>query len=182
MLFKHIFLDNEKSKYIINQNGEIINTITGYHLSTKSVDKDGYPIVNLTHKGLHYTKKVHSLVAIYFVPNPENKPEVHHKDGDNKNFISTNLMWCTKKEHFDLERERVKKFNRSKGENHGSAKFSNDEIYNIAVALSKGKSRQEISEEYNIQQTASHQEQPGPRPCRHRGGLCLAPQPACPRP
>ena len=59
----------------------------------------GYPHVRLWLKGKKRMFKVHRLVALAYIPNPENKPCVCHKDNDRTNNLVENLYWGTYKEN-----------------------------------------------------------------------------------
>ena len=54
----------------------------------------GYIQVNLCYNGKLYKKYVHRLVAQAFLPNPDNLPEVNHRDEDKRNNRVDNLEWC----------------------------------------------------------------------------------------
>lgn len=57
----------------------------------------GYLSVHLYKNGNEKRFYVHRLVAEAFVPNPNDWPEVNHKDGDKTNNCVNNLEWCTRK-------------------------------------------------------------------------------------
>lgn len=64
-----------------------------------SENSRGYLSVTLSHNGKSYSKFVHRLVAEAFIPNPANKPQVNHIDGNRKNNTVDNLEWATQSEN-----------------------------------------------------------------------------------
>lgn len=60
-------------------------------------DADGYLVVSLHKEGKTSMFKIHRLVATAFIPNPENLPQVNHKDENKQNNKVDNLEWCTAK-------------------------------------------------------------------------------------
>jgi len=57
----------------------------------------GYHRVGLTVDGVEHKVEVHRLVALAYLPNPDNLPKVNHKDNDGYNNDMTNLEWITQK-------------------------------------------------------------------------------------
>lgn len=61
--------------------------------------KGKYPAVALYKNGRRKNVDVHRLVALHFIPNPERKPEVNHKDVNVMNCWHGNLEWMTRAEN-----------------------------------------------------------------------------------
>lgn len=59
----------------------------------------GYQFVILSVNGKVKNKLIHRLVAEVFIPNPNNLPEVNHKDGNKCNNSVENLEWCTHRDN-----------------------------------------------------------------------------------
>lgn len=86
--------------YSVSDSGLIRNDKTGKVKATKSDSKGrDYQHVDLYSGGKGRSMRVHRLVAQAYIPNPENKPEVNHKDGNPRNNNVSNLEWATKSEN-----------------------------------------------------------------------------------
>ena len=57
----------------------------------------GYKMIRFKAKGRNEMYKVHRLVAMAFIPNPNNYKQVNHKDENKTNNVVDNLEWCTAK-------------------------------------------------------------------------------------
>ena len=64
-------------------------------------DNDEYYEVNLHTLAKNEYRRVHRMVAEAFIPNPNNLPQVNHKDGNKHNNNVDNLEWCTEQENID---------------------------------------------------------------------------------
>ena len=91
--------------YLCNEQGQIYSLISKKIMKTHN-DKDGYQCLRMTvEKGKAVTVKAHRLIAQTFLPNPENKPFVNHKNGNKKDNAISNLEWCTVKENNNHARQ-----------------------------------------------------------------------------
>lgn len=77
--------------YIISNKGRIAKVLH------PKINKDGYCEQGLVKDKIKKGKRIHRLVAETFIPNPDNLPEVNHKDENKANNCVDNLEWCTHK-------------------------------------------------------------------------------------
>ena len=104
-----------EGKYQVSDAGLVRNKRTGHILKggKNSQNRHFVGLSTLCENGKHKMCyfRVHRLVAEAFLPNPDNKPEVDHIDGDCENNVLSNLRWCTKYEniHNPVTLDRVRK-------------------------------------------------------------------------
>lgn len=84
--------------YKISTKGHIYSYKHDIIVSQRKNNK-GYMRVDLHKDGKYKSYLVHRLVALTFIPNPENKPEVNHLDENKENNCVENLEWTTYKEN-----------------------------------------------------------------------------------
>lgn len=73
----------------------------------------GYRMVVLFRDGVGKSVSVHRLVAEAFIPNPDNLPEVNHKDENPANNRVENLEWCTRQYNIEYSKaKRVAQFDK----------------------------------------------------------------------
>ena len=89
-----------ENEYQINQFGEIRTLkdspkLKKYDVLKPQISKrNGYVYQMLYKNGKEKLLRVHRLVAMAFLPNPNNLPQVNHKDGNKQNNSVDNLEWC----------------------------------------------------------------------------------------
>lgn len=111
-------------------------------------NRKGYPLVGLSKKGTKKTLSVHRLVAITFIPNPENKPQVNHINGDKTDNRVENLEWCTGSENIKHAFKNGL-MTAISGDNCVSSKLTIDQAKEIKYGH-KGMSHRDIAKIYGI--------------------------------
>ena len=71
---------NQYPHYEVSNKGNVRHIGKGNRKLGKNVN--GYPTVYIRHNGKYKSLLVHRLVAMAFIPNPQNKPHINHKDGN----------------------------------------------------------------------------------------------------
>ena len=94
-------IKNWEDYYEISDSGDVRNKLTG-RIIKGDKNSSGYFRVCLYNKNHNPQKQRffrHRLVAEHFIENPENLPEVNHKDHNLEHNYVSNLEWCTRVEN-----------------------------------------------------------------------------------
>lgn len=149
--FRQIILDGIYTPYLVSSFGRIIsvnyrgvpnNPRVMKQKTSKGLYKEIMICINMVRK----TYLVHRLVALMFIPNPENKPEVNHMDGIKSHNFVWNLEWNTDKENDTHARLHGLKRPRY-GEEIGNNIYKEEDIRKVCELFVENKySIKEISE------------------------------------
>lgn len=146
-------------RYIVSAEGEI------FFISNKGIVKrkprvhsNGYLRATIFEKDFY----IHRLVAMCFLDNPFNYPEVNHKDGNKQNNSVGNLEWCTRaqnnKHAFETGlRDYSELSDIAKKPRLKRRRFSESDIKEIRLMIADGKSDTEIAEHMNCSRGLIHQ-------------------------
>lgn len=129
MDMRYTYVNGYDRLYRLYADGEIWSVRSGKFISQESVK--GYKRVSLSMNGKVKRFQVHRLVAIHFIPNPNKKPCVNHKNGDKFDNVILNLEWCTYSENERHSYEELNKVNHNR-------KLSIDDILDIRLNVKKG--------------------------------------------
>ncbi len=88
------------TRTFMSKDGRKVTTIG--RVLKPALTKAGYLKVSIYVEGQKHTRQVHKLVALAFLDNPENKPQIDHKNGIRTDNRVSNLRWVTAKENSNM--------------------------------------------------------------------------------
>lgn len=163
-LWKQIKHNGELWDYFVSDKGQIKNF--DERILHQRLNNSDYEIIDLYKDKKKYSILVHRLVAETFIPNPEDKPTVNHKDGHKWNNSVENLEWATYEENEQhayetgiaaggayavpkgTEHDKHRKGPKHKGIQY---KYSDKLIHKICMEFVKGKlSVRKIADKYGV--------------------------------
>ena len=159
MVRKRILINGEETRYEVSDTGVVfsINKSGKEKILKHFITDDGYHRVVIHLHGVKYTKQVHRLVAMAFIPNPENKPQVNHINGNKNDNSVTNLEWNTPKENIDHAWSNGLS-HPAYCENHPNAVYTDEQIHEVCKELERNQlTMAEIGEKTSVSYTVVKQ-------------------------
>lgn len=88
-----------ENRYEVSNTGKVRSSHFNEPIILSTIVFYGYVVVSLCNLNIKRNRRMHRLVAQAFIPNPENKPQVNHKDKNKLNNHVDNLEWATNQEN-----------------------------------------------------------------------------------
>lgn len=138
--------------YLVTEDGKVFSSKRSNLKEVSQSIQRRYYAVKLWVNGKVNHDFTHRLVASTFIPNPDNKPFVNHKDGNKLNNHVSNLEWVTRQENVDhamlngLVPAMI-------GVRNGRAILKEDQVVEIYNRLLNGEKSIELAREFGVEQT-----------------------------
>lgn len=136
------WIEGYEGRYKVYRDGRIWSELNERFL--KGSRSRGYSTIIFGRRGYI----VHRLVAIAFIPNPENKPEVNHKNGIKNDNRVENLEWATTKENH--HHARATGLLNYVGEIHHMSKLTAIQVIDIRTKHMNGESLNTLALKYDV--------------------------------
>lgn len=139
--------------YYLDEDGNIYSCKRGWNKKKLSPSVDHraggyYRLKIIMDNGDKVSMFIHRLMALTYLPNPENKEEVNHIDGNKLNNKLSNLEWVTKKENL-LHAHKLK-LRDNTGEGNPRNILSEQEVVEIYAALYEGARNCDLADKYGV--------------------------------
>lgn len=140
--------------YIVRDDGKVFSTKNvgrgKFHQEIKQrIDADGYPTITVGSNRDRRSMRVHRLIAMAFIPNPNNLTDVDHINNDRTDNRVCNLQWLSHSDNVKRIPKAVASSAR-RGSNNGRSKLSEDTVKEIRNLYDSGaKNISELSREFN---------------------------------
>lgn len=132
-------------EYITNRGRKIKGKLMNQYLNYK-----GYIQVYLIKEGKKFTTTIHRLMAIAFIPNPDNKPQINHLNGIKNYNKLENFEWCDNSENqLHAFHTGLKKY--PKGELNSNTSLTEELVNIIKQEYNSGGKIPELSKKYSIE-------------------------------
>lgn len=142
-------IEGYEGRYQISNRGRV-KSLTRNKIMRLKAQRHGYKRIGLrTGSDPQKFYMVHRLVAQAFVPNPNNKAEVNHIDGDKANNTSTNLQWVTTSENA-LHAYKLGLRKPTNGTINGQCKLTESDVFAIRKRVASGETQRRVAQDYDI--------------------------------
>lgn len=142
--FKRYLWNGEPTDYFVAKNGDVFSFKSLKEIKSY-ITSGGYENIDIRVRGKIIKKGKHQMVAETYIPNPENKPTVNHKNGDKSNNDFDNLEWATHSEQLLHAYENELRIPVAGEDVHFSVR-NNAQIEEACKLLSEGISMTEVYE------------------------------------
>jgi hypothetical protein len=133
-----------KENYVVYNDGTILSLKSKMFMNPININ--GYLFVKIDGKLV----SIHRLVGELFIPNPHNKKEINHIDGNKQNNKVENLEWVSPSENIQHKIHQLGKDHR--GSKNGMAKLTLEDVDKIKMLYQAGYSQKKLGEMFGLTQ------------------------------